>query len=505
MTALSAAILLIQSLAHGHLSGIDEYDDGVYFGSAMQLVHGSLPYRNFGFIQPPFIAVALSPFALAAHVVGTARAFEAARLFVVAIAATNTALVGILMRRRPLAQVAVAMGVMAVYPGAVSSAQTVLLEPVLVCLCLLGLITLFDGDGITLSPNRVVISGVCFGLATSTKLWALGPVVIIAILLWRHQRLRQQPAHAGRFLAGASAGFWLVCIPFFVGSPRNFINQVFITQAVRSGGGYGIPERILDLSGIAVILHFVTLRLGFVVAVLLAIAAGAMVYLAYRRNGPPLSDLELASLCCAGGVAVVLVMSPTYYYHYSGFEVPFLALTLSCIGGRLLGRMHGIQPAGVLQPHRMAPVLLMALAPTLLFLAGAADVARILAAKPAVQVSDALSDAIPSRGCVLYVDPSIALLDNRYTSDVSSCPDVIDYLGEERVLDHGLSDNPSDTLGVALQNQMMKWVESSDALVVASRQTSWGPAVVRYVDSHFEAKQHLDANTELYVRTGQRG
>lgn len=50
-------------MAH-HLSGVFEYDDGVYFGSAVMLIHGHLPYRDFVFIQPPGVTLLLTPFAL---------------------------------------------------------------------------------------------------------------------------------------------------------------------------------------------------------------------------------------------------------------------------------------------------------------------------------------------------------------------------------------------------------------------------------------------------------
>jgi len=501
MTALSASILLTQALLHGHLSGIDEYDDGVYFGSAMQLTHGTIPYRDFGFIQPPFIAVLLSPFAFASHLIGTARAFESARLFIVAIEVANTALVGVLMRRRPVFQMVIAMGVMAVYPGAVSSAQTILLEPVLVCLCLVGLVALFDGDCVSRSHRRIFIAGAFFGLAASTKLWALGPIVIVAYLLWRKYRLRHGQAQLSKFLLGVGTGFSVVCLPFFLGAPRNFIDQVFVTQAVRNGSGYGIPERILDLTGTAGIVHFFRLPIGISAGLFVSCGFVGVICLTQREKGRGLSDLEWTSLLCALGVAVVLIASPTYYYHYSSFEAPFLALSLAFICGRLVARVRNPPKfTWRLNSHQLASVAILAIVPIVLCVSGVADIARIVGAMPATQVNDAFSDAIPSRGCVLYVDPSIALLDNRYTSDVSNCPDVVDYLGEERVLDGGLSDTPSDMRQTTLQKQMLNWVSSSDALVTGDNEPSWGPAVRRYVSNHFEATRGLIVGTEVYVR-----
>ena len=59
---LTAAIVVITLLAIGlrlyqltrpqYLLGVTEYDDGTDFGSAVLLIHGYLPYRDFIMVQP---------------------------------------------------------------------------------------------------------------------------------------------------------------------------------------------------------------------------------------------------------------------------------------------------------------------------------------------------------------------------------------------------------------------------------------------------------------------
>ena len=61
-----------QSTRPGFLVGVTEYDDGPYFGSAVRLVHGSMPYRDFVLVQPPGITLLMSPAALLSYLVGTA-------------------------------------------------------------------------------------------------------------------------------------------------------------------------------------------------------------------------------------------------------------------------------------------------------------------------------------------------------------------------------------------------------------------------------------------------
>nr|MDA8207891.1 hypothetical protein [Actinomycetota bacterium] len=64
----TAAMLSLQSLWHGHIGRVTEYDDGVYFAAALEVARGILPYRAFDFLQPPLITVWLLPFAaVAAH------------------------------------------------------------------------------------------------------------------------------------------------------------------------------------------------------------------------------------------------------------------------------------------------------------------------------------------------------------------------------------------------------------------------------------------------------
>jgi hypothetical protein len=93
-------MLLAQSLADHRLSGIYEYDDGVYFGSALALAHGIGPYRDYAFIQPPMISVLLLPFAWLSSATGTAVGMESARIFTDVVTTANVALAGLLVRHK---------------------------------------------------------------------------------------------------------------------------------------------------------------------------------------------------------------------------------------------------------------------------------------------------------------------------------------------------------------------------------------------------------------------
>ena len=64
-TVLALALRLFLVTRPGFLtSGTVEYDDGVYLGAALRLLHGALPYKDYAFVQPPGIVVVALPGAL---------------------------------------------------------------------------------------------------------------------------------------------------------------------------------------------------------------------------------------------------------------------------------------------------------------------------------------------------------------------------------------------------------------------------------------------------------
>jgi hypothetical protein len=116
-------------------------------------------------------------------------------------------------------------------------------------------------------------------------------------------------------------------------------------------------------------------------------------------------------------------------------------------------------------------------------------------------VGDAVSDAIPGHGCVLYVNPTLALLDNRFTSDVSGCPDVIDWQGQERVLDDGIASASSDFTNRHLQTVLGRWIDSSDAVVLQAGNPGLDSSNVQYLRTHFAREADIPRGLRIFVRT----
>lgn len=180
LSALLATCELARSRALTGLHPRDPYNDGVYFGSALRLVGGHLPYRDFVFLHPPGIAIVLAPIAALSHVVGEPAGLAVARLLT-AGAQVGVVVVGTLTLRYRGRVAMVATGVaLACFPLAVDVANTVQLEPYYVFFCLLGTLALFGPSGsFTTQRNRLFMAGLAFGFACVIKAWALMPVAAL--------------------------------------------------------------------------------------------------------------------------------------------------------------------------------------------------------------------------------------------------------------------------------------------------------------------------------------
>ena len=180
--AVLALVLRIYQLARpGVLLGVAWYDDGVYFGSALRLAHGVLPYRDFIFAQPPGITLLLTPVALLAKVTGTAWGMAIARILTLLASTAGVVLGGLLVRHRGLAAVVVTCGLLAVYPASVTDTRTIFLEPWVAMFCLAGALALFDGDRLA-GGRRLLWGGVLFGFAGAVESFAIIPVLVVLAL-----------------------------------------------------------------------------------------------------------------------------------------------------------------------------------------------------------------------------------------------------------------------------------------------------------------------------------
>ncbi|HUY62125.1 MAG TPA: hypothetical protein VMW49_09635, partial [Candidatus Dormibacteraeota bacterium] len=242
----AVAIRLEAQLAGGFLTALWQYDDAVYFGVAVRIVHGLFPYRDFILMGPPGGSLLLTPVAELARVIGTRQALVVSRLAMPLLAGANVVLLGLLLRRRAPLVAAVACFALALYPDGILGTLTFLLEPPLEFFCLLGAVLLFDGDSFAPSRRRLLLAGVAFGVAGTVKVWAILPVLVVVVLCLPRVRQRLIP-----FTAGVAAGFLALCGPFLVAAPRAFVEQVVFAQLGRGGPSQVTPVvRLQFLSGL---------------------------------------------------------------------------------------------------------------------------------------------------------------------------------------------------------------------------------------------------------------
>ena len=98
-TVFAAFLRLYQLSRPGFLIGITEYDDAVYFGNALRLVNGAMPYQDFAMVHPPGSMLLMAPVALLAKFTGTAWGLGIARLLTVGADTACVTLLGFLAAR----------------------------------------------------------------------------------------------------------------------------------------------------------------------------------------------------------------------------------------------------------------------------------------------------------------------------------------------------------------------------------------------------------------------
>ena len=343
-TVLALGLRIYELSLPGYLFGLTEYDDGSYFGSAVHLVGGILPYRDFIFVQPPGILLLMAPVALVAKVTGTAAGMAIGRVLTMLASAAGVVLIGLLVRHRGALAALIACGVLAVFPAAIAAAHTVLVEPWLVLFCLLGAVAVFDRDRLTASGRRLAWGGVAFGFAGAIEGWALVPVlVVLAISLpWVRRALT--------FAAGVAAAFLIAVLPFAVLAPGRFYQSLIVAQVGHRAPVLRVPVwgRLKEMAGLSHVnlpgradllvtqLHLrmhSTIVFTVIILVLLTVGGLAMEIAVTRRPPPALDGFALVT----SALIVILFLLPTqFHYHFAAFLAPFLGLAIALPAARLL-------------------------------------------------------------------------------------------------------------------------------------------------------------------------
>jgi len=457
ITVLAIGLRLYQLTRPQYLLGVTEYDDGTDFGSAVLLIHGYLPYRDFIMVQPPGITLLMAPVAAATKALGTAWGMGVGRILTAVAGGVGAGLTGLLVRQRGLLAVTLASGIVAVYPPSVQAAHTVLLEPWLVLFCLLGALAVFDGDHLTDSRKRLIWGGLAFGFAGAVKVWAILPVLVILVLGAR------RPRRALGFAAGVVAGFLVPVLPFAALAPRTFYDSVVLAQLVRVDVvRVALSYRLHQITGLTDFPSLGPVPLTIATVAIVVLIVGCAVA-ASRRSGPGLLPLEQFAYGATALTIIAFLWPADFYYHYAGFLAPFLALAVALPVARLVATLgpaaaratdpvtgSAIAPApGRGAQHRAGQWLArysVRAAVVIIVIMSIIQISFETTLQPPLApttpgltgtIVDQAQRVIPPGACVLADQASYAIAANRFGSSRPGCVPMVDGVGSDYSLSRG--------------------------------------------------------------------
>ncbi|WP_028050064.1 glycosyltransferase 87 family protein [Cellulomonas sp. URHD0024] len=399
--------------------GYHGYDDGVYFASAVALVHGRLPYRDFLFLHPPGITLVLAPFAALTHVTSDSNALVAARVGFMLVGAASAALVTRIAWRWGAVPAVVGGLLYAVAAPAVYTERLTMLEPLGTVTLLGGVLLLLRSADEGARPWWTWAGGAVLGLGVVVKIWDVVPVLVVlvsqlAVRGW-------QPALRAALAAAAAAS--VVVLPFAAPAGSTMFRYVVLDQVGRARDGLPTMTRLLDMTGLNVtnVTDDPSQRRVLLVVVGAVVVTAAVVAWRARRG-----RLWVVMLAAQGSV---VLLAPTYLPSYAAFCAPALVLVVAAGVAAVPDRTR--VPVAVLVCVPLALVVGAFRPSTLVDFPTAAMAARLpdgciqADAPAALALLDVLSRDL-DEGCDVAVDLSGQTLDAGGTDPSGASVDRID-------------------------------------------------------------------------------
>jgi alpha-1,2-mannosyltransferase len=494
-TLLALAIRAFTLTRPGYLTGVTEYDDGVYLGATVRMIEGYMPYKDFSLVEPPGILVLMAPVALIAKVTTTVKGLALARVLTALASTACVPLVGNLVRYRGTVVTLVACGVLAVYPGDIATAHTLLLEPWMNLFCLLAMNAAFRRGSLA-RPGRLAWAGLALGFAGAIKFWAIAPAAALFALCLltadgRAARLRA-------YLPTLAAGFIVPVAPFLLAAPVTFLRSTITDQAVRTGSEVSLGVRLANITGLIDILNSngnlslnagahsmfsagassnisESSSLGWL-AVMLTAALVALIAVCYALQSRRLSQLEWLSLVTAILATAAILYYSAFFYHYPDFPAPWLALTLGGAAGILAGR-----PAWRRTIIRGVAVVIVLIA--------ALQIREMFPMR--YSTTEVMAHRIPVGSCVITDEVSLTIAADRFTDLPPGCPIIVDSLASTLVLSNGVSVYAgSDQMPPTVAATWKSWFSKADYVWLSpgggsKKRIPWTPALSAWFNANF--------------------
>ena len=497
-TLLALGLRFYQLSRPGYLLGVNEYDDGNYFGSAVRLINGALPYRDFLIVQPPGITLLMVPAALLSKVTGTAWGMAVGRLLTVLVGGAAVTLAGLLVRHRGVLATVIVCGISAVYPDSIQAAKTVLVEPWLVLFCLIGALAVFDSDHLARSRRRIFWGGAALGFGGAVEPWAIFPVIVIAVLCLR------RPRQLALYVAGVAAGFGIPVVPFAALAPGKFYEATIVAQIGGRANAtrVAIWPRLQSMAGLADLSHPTHLIDAVAAAAIVGFVLGGLgLGILLTRRVPP--ALDLFAVGSAALVVAAFLWPSQFHYHFGAFLAPFLGLAIGLTAATLIPDSRPV-PGTLRVVMRRGAAGLAALA--ILIMAGYQyGWERGQVAKLPLSVTARAQRLIPPGACLLADEMSFAVMTNRLTSDVPGCSLLLDATGTNYALSHG-RDPETGAARYARLDAVWTYAFDHAQYVWLSglnkHRVAWTPQLTSYFDTHFTRIMRAGPPGSLYRRIG---
>jgi hypothetical protein len=503
-TLLALGLRLYQLSRPGFLLSVNEYDDGPYFGSAVRLVNGALPYRDFLIVQPPGITLLMTPVALVAKATGTAWGMAIGRILTAFTGAASVALAGLIVRHRGVFATVVVCGICAVYPDSIQAAKTVLVEPWLTMFCLIGALLIFEGDHLTSRTGRLLWGGIAFGFGGAVEPWAIFPVIVVALLALRW------PRRLLTWAGGVAIGFGVPVLPFAVLAPRQFFEATIVAQIGGRADATRVPiwPRLVDMTGLADVnkpSHHLALAATLLILALVSGSLGLSLLLTWRL--PP--ALDLFAVGAAALIAAGFIWPTQFHYHFAAFLAPFLAMAIALPVSALARDVRQSFSVGgaVARAVGWGAAGLAGLAILIMAIVQAGWETGNAPHLPLAVVTTA-ERLIPPGSCLLADEVSFAVMANRLVSDVPGCPLLLDATGSNYAFSHGRDPETGaakfprvDAMWTyAFHHAQYIWLSGLN-----NHRVAWTPELRGYFQSHFRQILSAGHGGALYRRDGLSG
>lgn len=489
--------LLLPNVLFGiHAYTGNGYDDGVYLGSAIRLVHGTLPYRDFVLVHPPGIALLMTPLAAVSSLIGARDALAGARVLTIMVAASNAGLASRAVRHKGPFAMLVAGISLALFPLAATADQTLLLEPYLVLFCLLGTVVALP-DGELAGSRRLAWGGALFGFAGLIKVWAIFPVMALVAVVAIRRRRALQP-----LTLGLVYGFGVPALPFLLLSPRGFMHDVVLAQVGRGSTGraaLSIGDRLLMITGVS---GLPSLHSSPNVGILLATSIAAVVSVAYaigRRRA------TLDWFVAGGSVLIVvsLFQPPEFFDHYSYFSAGMLVLVFGVAAGSAAEAVSSWSASQSRHTRQLALGTLIALA-AMASVPLVRDELRFTRTylRPADDPGGQLARAVPDGSCVTFDVATLAVIADRFTGR-GDCAPVVDTFGTWFLENDGQPPPSAPRFRDAFVAKWKDWLSQSDTVLMSVRYSNfipWTPELVAWFNARFTETYALP-HVIVYTRT----